>query len=99
MNDIYYHHVESLGFQRMDYNDSVVFRNTGHHPFHMNKELPGRLVIYWQSEEKNCELLRLDKKQNILGKVIIKDLQLLCAVLHFYGFGEDVEHMKKLSKR
>jgi hypothetical protein len=95
---IYYHEVEDLGFHRIDYTDAVVFRKTGHHPFHMSKELPGRLVIYWMSEERNCELLRLDKKQNILGKVIIKDLELLCAILHFYGFGEDVKNLREKNK-
>lgn len=99
MADIHYSDVEALGFERMDYHDMVVYRKTGHHPFHMTKNLPGRLVIYWMSEDRNCELLRLDKKQNILGKVIIKDLELLCAVLHFYGFAEDVKNLRALNKQ
>lgn len=94
MLNIDYHHVEALGFKRKDYHDRVVFNKTGHHHFHMSKKLPGRLKIFWMSEDKNCELLRLDKKQNILAKVIIKDLDLLCSILHFYGFEEDLKNLR-----
>lgn len=98
-SDIYYYQVEALGFERMDYTDAVVFRLTGQHPFHMSKKLPGRLQIYWISEDKHCELLRLDKKQNILSKVIIKDIDILCTILHFFGFEEDIANLKKTETR
>lgn len=91
MSEIFYDQVRALGFERMDYTDNVVFKKCGHHPFHMSKELPGRLVIYWYSESYSCELLRLDKKQNILSSKKVESINLLLYILEFFGFEEDVE--------
>ena len=91
MAKIFYDQVNALGFDRMDYTDNVVFKKCGHHPFHMTKELPGRLVVYWYSESYSCELLRLDKKQNILGSKKVESINLLLDILEFYGFKDDVQ--------
>ncbi len=91
MSNIYYDQVKSLGFERMDYNDNVVFKKSGQHPFHMSKRLPGRIVIYWYSESYSCEMLRLDKKDNVLNRQKLEYINLLLGILDFFGFKEDVQ--------
>jgi len=95
MGNINYHQVESFGFKRVDYNDNVVYRESGHHPFHMTKNLPGRLVIYWIADDRHCEMLRVDKQDNILGKKIIEEVSELIQELVFFGFAEDVKGKKR----
>ena len=34
-----------LGFNRVDYNDEVVFRKEGHHPFVLTKEITDKMSI------------------------------------------------------
>jgi len=58
---------------------------------HMTKNLPGKIVIYWITGEQHCEILRLDKQENIIGKEIIETVGELLRVLIFFGFRSDVE--------
>jgi len=88
---IYYEQIKELGFERYDYHDNVVWKKTGHHPFHMTKKADKNVVIYWYSSEDPLEVLRLDKEENVKGRLSIQSMKQLIDLLIFYGFREEVK--------
>lgn len=57
----------NLGFVREDYEDNVVYNETGHHPFVLRKDLTSKVYVFVDYEEldKPRLVVRLDEYGDI----------------------------------
>lgn len=69
----------ALGFLREDYQDTVVFRETGYHPFYLKKEINDRMVVYAESQELDKPVLMIytDKENERVERIPLTKKQVL----------------------
>lgn len=62
----------NLGFIREDYEDNVVYNETGHHPFNLRKDLTSKVYIFVDSEElgKPRLVVKLDEDGSVDSQII-----------------------------
>lgn len=74
----------SLKFMREDYEDNVVYKCTGYHPFSLRKEINNRMYIYVSSEDLSAPYLMIitNKEKERVDRVplTIKQVRAICGV-------------------
>ena len=85
MSDFNYQDLIDLGFIRNDYEDSVVYKETGYHPFYLRKKLAKRIFIDYLSGEIQVSLIRIDDQNNIVGKIQTDEKTQIIQWIKFFG--------------
>lgn len=74
----------SLKFIREDYEDNVVYKCTGYHPFSLIKKINNRMYIYVSSEDLSIPYLMIitnkEKERVDRGPLTIKQVRAICGI-------------------
>lgn len=82
--EIKYSDIMSLGFKEEECNDSVYFNEYGYQYCITTINLTKRIYIDWEKSTRLCEMVRTDKKNNILSRMPINDLDQLKTIVDFF---------------
>jgi len=100
---IKYIDVMDLGFKRIDENDTVFLKKYGFDWFIVEKKISKSLYLSWDCVERTVQLIRIDKKSNILAKMNIQNLKILRSIIDFFSatkedWMESEMHLKEIEK-
>jgi len=82
---INYSDVIELGFKRQDMDDQVFFNQNGYSWFLVTKKLTKGIVAEWDCEKKTVELVKYNKKSDVLGRLQITSLKDLIDLIDFFN--------------
>ena len=85
MRNINYQDLIDLGFKRTDYNDNVVFKETGYHPFILSKKLSKGISLEYKQDSGNVIMQRLDEEQRVKGHIRCDDISEVKMYITFFG--------------
>jgi len=80
-----YQTVIDLGFEREQMEDDVLFKQNGYQWFLVTKKLTKRIIAEWSCESKTVQLVRYDKKDNVLGRLDVNSVYELEKYIEFFS--------------
>ena len=80
-----YQELIDLGFERENINDSVFEDQHGYECFYVTKHLTKYIVLDWDSTTQKIELVRYDKKDNVLNRWKDMEKDLALKLIEFYA--------------
>lgn len=82
---IHYKVIMDLGFIETEQTDNVYFNEHGFAYCIVKLKLKKQIAIYWSKETQLCEMVRSDKKGNVLGRFEIETLLELRKLIYFFS--------------
>lgn len=87
-NEIDYADVVKYGFNEEEINDNVFFNKHGYKCRIISKKLYKKIIMYWHIDTRTAELMKLDKENNVLSKMDIKNLNHFHEIMEFFTESE-----------
>ena len=82
---IKYHEIMALGFKEDECEDNVYFKEHGFKYAIISLKLTKYIYIDWAKETKLAEMVRINKEDNVMKRMPIKNLDHLKEIIDFFS--------------